>query len=315
MSTMTSYTGNGAYCFTNSLHMCLQQAGLDARYTTGVLECLGGMAVSAVLYRDGGLPMFFPSSPFTEPDRAVSDTLAVLGWTCDEARGGTEAEAAERLRSLPLPAQLGPCNMGRLTYNPNYEFLNDADHYITLLAVTADHVTVHDPGGYPYATLPHAQLMQAWSAEGVCYGPNARPLAYVSRSNFRAVEPVTWEEVLRRGLARMRELVRCESNGPIAFSGPTAFRALADEIEAGQGPAMRGHLVWFALPLGARRSNDAAAFLRLCGEDAAAEVMAQKSRHYGAMVYPTVHQDWTAVIHLLHELAEIEAMLVEALAN
>lgn len=42
MTKMTSFTGGGAYCFSNSLHMCLQQAGLEARVTPGVLECLGG---------------------------------------------------------------------------------------------------------------------------------------------------------------------------------------------------------------------------------------------------------------------------------
>lgn len=272
------------------------------------------MGVGAALY-DFGDVMFFPSSPFTEPDHAINETLVALGWTCDEARGGTEAEATQRLRSLPLPAQLGPCNMGHLTYNPGHENMMNSDHYVTLLEVHDEYVRVHDPHGYPNATLPRAQWMQAWSAEGVNYGPNARPLAYVSRSNFRPVESLTFEGMLQRGLAKMRELMGCAAEGPNVFAGPAAFRAFADAVEAGHGPQMHGQLVWFALPLGARRSNDVAIFLRMVGEDAAATLTEEKSRLYGALVYPAVHHDWVSVARLLRELAETESALIATLVK
>ncbi len=105
---MTSYSGNGPYCFSNSLHMCLRSAGCDA--TPGLLEYLGGMAFGAGMYLFGGHPMFLPSSPANEPDAALSRALSMLGWTCDESRSPTDDpdEALARLRRSPLPAQVGP---------------------------------------------------------------------------------------------------------------------------------------------------------------------------------------------------------------
>lgn len=312
---MTSYTGNGAYCFTNSLHMCLRHEGLDPRYTTGILECLGGMAVGASYHRWGDTRLFFPSPAMTQPDRAIDDVLAALGWTCTDTRGGTEAEAAERLRSLQLPAQLGPCNMGHLTYNPNYAYLDGSDHYVTLLGAHNDSVQVHDPAGYPYARLPFAKMMEAWSAVGVDYGPSVRPLAYVARTNFFADDPPPFDQVLQRGLTHMRELLSREIDGPNSFSGPAAIRALAEDIAAGHGPKMRDHLVWFALPLGARRSSDAADFMRLCGEGRAEDLMYQRAYQYGVLQHPVVHGDWPTVLEALRDLAKIETAVIAALVQ
>ena len=43
----TAYTGNGPYCYSNSLHMCLTQAGMAAVPPMGLLECMTGTQSSA----------------------------------------------------------------------------------------------------------------------------------------------------------------------------------------------------------------------------------------------------------------------------
>ena len=43
MARATAYTGNGPYCYSNSLHMCLTQAGMPAVPPVSLLECMTGM--------------------------------------------------------------------------------------------------------------------------------------------------------------------------------------------------------------------------------------------------------------------------------
>ncbi len=310
------YIGNGAYCYSNSLCMCLQKAGIGPHVTSSLIECLGGMPFGAGYFHFGDSHMFFPSSPANEPDQAISRALSALGWTCDESRTAETDPATDallRLRSAGLPAQVGPMNNGWLTYDPNHGYLSGVDHYITVLRVDADQVQVHDPAGYPFATLPLSDFLQAWQAEGVSYGPNARPLAYVLRANFRPCETVNQQEVQQRGLARMRDLLHIHLTGPEVFSGPDAYRAAAADLRAGKGDDLREHLIRFSLPLGARRTADAAAFLASCGEHRGAACLDRKAQAYGAALYPATHRQWDRLASQFDELAALEENFLDVI--
>jgi hypothetical protein len=309
---MISYTGGSSYCYANSLHMCLQEAGSAPWVTPGLIECLGGMPFGAGFFQFNNQPMFFPSTPLQDPDHAVSQALWALGWACDESRAGEEQDARQRLRDAVLPAQVGPMNNGGLTYHPYHPHLAGVDHYVTVLHVERDRVQVHDPSDYPFATLPLSDFLHAWRADGINYGPKARPLAYVLRSRFHQVEPLTLPEVLNRGLVRLREALKFSLTGPEAFSGPLAFRRAAAIIRDGRGEELREHLFQFSLPLGARGCADGAVFLSMSGETAGAACLEQKAALYGAALYPAVHRHWPVLADCFEQLAEIEEAFLAA---
>ena len=81
-----------------------------------------------------------------------------MRWTCTVTRGGDAESALDRLRTTPLPVQVGPLDYGELTYHPNRAYMIGSDHYVTVLAIEDDTVRVHDPGGHPFATLPIADF-------------------------------------------------------------------------------------------------------------------------------------------------------------
>ena len=157
---MLPYVGSGDYCFSNSLHMSLLGSGAppESLPSTGFLECLTTMPFGYTYLKEAEL--FFFSGP--NPDLGLTRAIETLGWTCQVERGGTEGEALTRLRAAAQhgPVLIGPLNMGSLTYNPNYPYLEGADHYIVVLSVEEDHVFVHDPKGFPCAALPVENLLK-----------------------------------------------------------------------------------------------------------------------------------------------------------
>jgi hypothetical protein len=314
---MIRFTGGSSYCYANSLHMCLQETGSDPWITPGLIACLGGMPFGAGFFQFDDQPMFFPSTPLVDPDRAVSQALWALGWACEETRAAEDQsteEALQRLRAAFLPAQVGPLSNAWLTYHPYHPHLAGVDHYITVLKVGADYVQVHDPTDYPFATLPLSDFMRAWQASDINYGPNARSLAYVLRSHFRPVESLTQQNVLRRSVACLRETLQLSLTGPGAFSGPLAFHRAAAIIRNGRGNELREHLFRFSLPLGARGCVDGAMFLSASGEQASAACLERKAELYGAALYNTVHRHWQALADQFEQLAELEQSFLDTMS-
>jgi len=196
---MTSlYSGSGAYCYANSLHMCLGAAGFDAVPGPGFLECLTTMPFGAGYIRleQGALPLLSPVT--VDPDAGLTRALAALGWTCQEGQGGDEAEALDRLREglMHGPVVLGPLDMGYLSYHPDCAHQPDADHHIAVLALEDDHALVHDPDGYPYAVLPLADLLTSWRADSIDWKRGAYRMRYA----FRQQHPRSRGDMIRRTL-------------------------------------------------------------------------------------------------------------------
>ncbi len=306
---MNTYSGNGPYCYANSLHMCLMSAGLDRSVTPGLVECLGGMPFGAAYFRFGDTPTFFPSTPARQPDSALDQALWALGWACESSRASASdsaASALERLRAAPLPVLIGPVDFGKLTYVPNHADFGGSDHYVVALEVAEDRVRVHDPAGYPFAMIPLDDFMVAWEAKTIDYGPSAGLLRYVLRCGFHQAEPLSRAESLQRMVTRIRELNSYSWEGPQVFGGPAAFRALAKDICTESAERQRGHLIWFALPLGARRCTDGATFLAEAGLSAGADCMERKAKLYGEALYDAVHRRWDALACRFEDLAKAE---------
>ena len=75
----TAYTGSSHYCYSNSLHMCLKQAGMVNLPDAGLLECMTGMPFGT-LFLQFETPLFFPSHADLNPHSGLSRALSILGW-------------------------------------------------------------------------------------------------------------------------------------------------------------------------------------------------------------------------------------------
>jgi hypothetical protein len=310
---MIPYTGNGAYCYANSLHMSLLGAGAAAKDLPepGFLECLATMPFGHVYLALEDGPLVFFSGPPIDPDRGLTLAIASLGWTCHEQRGGEADEALARLREAAThaPVLVGPLDLGYLSYNPEHHFLAGADHFVVVLAVESDHVLMHDPQGYPCAILPLPEFLQAWRADRIDY----RSAPYTFRSGFRQVEQVSRQAMIARALPAMRANVQADPGGPVAYGGVQALYLLARDLRGKVPEKLTGHLLHFALPLAARRHLDGAAFLREVGKEEAAACLEQQALLFGAAQYKAAHKHWSQVADIIEHIAEIESKLLTVL--
>lgn len=83
---MTRYTGNGAYCYSNSVYMALRESGAAAAELPepGFIECLTTMPFGTLYLRVGRDLLVYFSSPLATPDRGITTALDALGWECRE---------------------------------------------------------------------------------------------------------------------------------------------------------------------------------------------------------------------------------------
>lgn len=316
---IVAYAGNGAYCYSNALHMSLRTAGaMGANLPDpGFLECLTTMPFGCTYLRgaDGSL-VFFDG---LDPEQGMRRALRALGWACDEWHGTGDGagqadgeEALGRLRAAVAagPALLGPLDMGLLPYRPGTPRARGADHYIVALATEGGRVRVHDPGGYPCAVLGEGELLDAWQADAIDYksGP------YTLRSGFRRIESVDRAAAVARTLPLARENVVRDPDGPARYGGPRALRLLAADLRGAVPAGLAGHLTGFALPLGARRALDAAGFLAEADRPAAARAMETQALLLGEAQYLAARGRWPEAADVAERLARLQDDLAAALA-
>jgi hypothetical protein len=308
---MLPYTGSSAYCYANSLHMALYGAGMPPNRlpSPGMLECLTTMPFGFLAFDHGTHKMLFPNNPEADPDRGLGLALGFLGWACDEDHGGDPDLAIERLRRAVAegPVLVGPLDMGHLDYIPGHQDAAGIDHFAVVISMDSEQVILHDPEGYPFATLPIASFLTAWRAEHIDYG---RKL--MMRSRFRQVDDPDTKQVIEHALPVIRRGIQASMNGPVTFGGQAALLLAINDLHS-ESPQSVGNLPFFVLPLGARRSMDGSIFLREAGLDRAADLMARRAMLLGEAQISAVRKAWPEVAVIFERIAENESDLSAAL--
>jgi hypothetical protein len=265
-----------------------------------VIEVLTGSPFGATFI--AGLPFFSPAG--WDPDIGLTPAIAALGWTCERTAGGDAAEAVGRLRAAVRtgPVLVGPVEFGLLRHIPGMGTPIGSDHFVVVIGVDETTVTFHDPHGHPYATLPLDAFVAAWRAETVPYPSTP----FTMRAGFRRTEDVQLATALHRSLT---EAVRW-----LDGAGDTV-EILAGRVTAGLDDHTHGHLVHFAVRVGARRLADAAAWLGRIGWDGAAGIADGQARLLGGIQYDLVSGDHLAAADALRALAPTYAELRAALVQ
>jgi hypothetical protein len=317
------YTGNAAYCFTNSLHMCLQASSRDrgAVPEPGFLECLTGMTFGG--HYSSKWVRYWPSAPNYSPEKGGGLALAVetLGWTCETWHGGDPVasdvdaimadEALARLRAAVRdgPVLLGPVDFGFLSHFRGSSQMAGTDHYVVGLDLNERGLLLHDPAGLPYAVLPVEHLLPAWRADRIGFklGP------YTMRHRFRRVTTVTRSAMIERTLPVARRNTLANPGGPETFGGAEALVQLARQLRSEVTEGLERNLLGFSFPTAARRSVDAACFLTKGGHDEAAALVGQRATLWGRATSAAARREWGLAADTLDEMAEIERSLAGAL--
>jgi hypothetical protein len=304
------YTGAGPYCYSNSLSMCLAAAGCDdpGICEPGFLECLTTMPFGKQYLRttSGSIGVFFPDG--SDPDTGLTRALDALGWDCDDTLGGDAASALGRLRRAVAsgPALVGPLEMGYLGYNPATSNSPIGDHFLVAIGMEDDTLLVHDPAGYPCAIISWDQFCSAWRADGIAYrrGP------YTLRHGFRRVREVKRDMMVQQSIPLVRQNAMRRSDEGV-LRGAEALRSFAYDLRGKVPERVRGHLVWFALPLGARRCLDGSGFLVEAGLPDLARNFELQARLFGRMHTDAVARRWGAVIDAMTQLGDLEEQFTE----
>ncbi len=187
----------------------------------------------------------------------------------------------------------------------------ESDHFVVALSVEQDYAVVHDPNGFPYATLPLDTLLQAWRAERIGYITEP----YTLRADFQLTESMSRQAMIAATLPYARSNLRHDPGGPAIYGGVHALRVLAQLLHADMPKQLGEHLVYFALPFAVRRKLDAAAFLREGNQPAAAELIEHQARLLGCAQYPAVQHEWPAVAALVEQVVDLEERLLALCAS
>lgn len=300
------YIGSGPYCYANSFAMMFGEHAPS----TAVIEFATGSPFGMQML-GGALPLFDPHG--WNPDAGFDGALAALGWRSDRSCGGSAGEAQERLHDALAhgPAWIGPVEMGYFRHQPGMTGPIQADHYVVALAIEDGCVLMHDPQGFPYATLPLADFMAAWAADTVDYGA-----PYTLRTGFTRVSAVSETEAIRAALPAAARWLAMDPQRPVpagTLGNADAAEALADRLLDGCDDALRMHLIHFAVRVGARRASDAAACLARAGCPQAAAVAAEQARYIGALQHPLVTRRDASAAQCLRRLAPTYSRLLAAL--
>jgi len=279
---MQPYIGSGPYCYSNSLAMMLG----DHAPAPSVIEVLTGSPFGFELLA-GHLPLFDPYG--WDPDQGLDTAIDLLGWTCRREGADDDEEAIAKLRDEVKagPVLVGPVEMGLLLNHPGFGQPIGADHFLLVLEVDDDRVRYHDPHGFPYATLPVAAFLAAWRADTIGY----KSARYTVRSHFRRNREVSEEAALHACLPLAAAWLSQRDDvevPPGTIGGQAATDRLTEMLLAGLEPGIHGHMVNFAIRVGARRLTDAATALASLGLHAAADVASEQARLVGSLQYELV---------------------------
>ncbi len=300
------YVGDGHYCYSDALSMVFGSASPGP----SAIEVLTGSPFGMAIHQPpqiqvrGTELVYFAPARWT-PEVGIDTSLSLLGWSCVHASGDPDA-AVETLRQATPeePVLAGPVEMGLLPHHPGLGRPIGADHYLTVIGCEGNTVLMHDPRGYPYATLPVDGLLTAWQSDTI-YVPVE---SYTTRAKFRRSREVDLHTALRRSLpAAAQWLEGSESRA--------AAERLAEILEAGINTSQFFHLASYMLCGGARRLSDAAVLLGEIGLTEVAGIMDQQARLVGATQHPVVIGDRAAAAANFRKLAPMYDLLADAMSR
>ncbi len=309
------YEGNSPYCYSSALRMCLEtwRASESPWPSVGVLETLSTMPFGVFLLPPPAGPKLFFSPLSVDPDLGLERAVDSLGarWRTEHPPGPVQARGLLRRALEEGPVLAGPLDMSSLPYHPGHEQLRGVDHYVVITGLEGDRIRIQDPGGYPEMILPQGTFFEAWRAEGIPFPHHP----YTFRWELRRTLVPSPEEIFQRALPRIVETVRMDPGERAVPVGPRALREAAEAFRQGPiSPGMASFHARFAFPLGARRSADAAVFLRRFGLAAGADLLGEKARLLGEAGYALSLSDGPEVARTLDALAGVEERLRSALS-
>jgi len=293
------------YCYANSTAMLLSSVG--EQVSPRLIEALSAVGLGASIMPNG-LAFFGELVP---PDRGISQALGLLGFTCEEAATETPDRAPfDHLEALldEGPVVLGPLDMMYLTYNPMRPRQAGVDHYVLAYGMTGDKIYLHDPAGFAHVFIDREQLGQAWKADAISY----RRGHYRYWAAPRPSGKLTLAETYDRAIDTFQRLYQHAEQRPETgdrLIGREALLALADTVERGfLSDDQRGHLIYFALPLGVKRALDYAAFFA-GHHDVLRQLKQDQAVEFGACLTHLVASNLGDAGQTLRKLAEIEATI------
>lgn len=302
-----SYIGSGPYCYANSFAMLF---GAHAP-STAVIEFATGSPFGMQLV--GGSLLFFDPYGWT-PEAGFDGALEAMGWASTVIKSTSDDEALDQLRRALAggPVWVGPVEIGHLRHQPGMSGPIGSDHYLVVLAIKDGRVRMHDPQGYPFASLPVDDFLTAWRAETIDYGA-----PFTMRTNFRRVRVAQEDDVIRASLRNAVRWLSMENAAHLpegTVGNAEAAEVLAGMIEDGCNDDLRGHLIHFAVRVGARRLADAATCLARIGHAEAARIASEQAQLVGSLQYPLVTGHDEEAADILRALAPTYARLLSSFA-
>jgi len=300
------YIGSGPYCYANSFAMLF---GAHAP-STAVIEFATGSPFGMQLV-GASLPFFDPYG--WTPEAGFDGALEAMGWASTVIKSTSDDEALDQLRRALAggPVWVGPVEIGHLRHQPGMSGPIGSDHYLVVLAIEDGRVRMHDPQGYPFASLPVDDFLIAWRAETIDYGA-----PFTMRTTFRHVREVREDDVIRASLRNGVQWLAMENAAHLpegTVGNAEAAEVLADMIEGGCNDDLRGHLIHFAVRVGARRLADAATCLARIGHVEAAGIASEQAQLVGSLQYPLVTGHDAEAAAILRALAPTYARLLFSL--
>lgn len=310
---MTGYQGNGAYCYANAASMLLSTIG--ANIPPSLLEVLTGFSLGAAIEIDNHL-LYFDNGT-SSPDQGINNAFQCLGF-----------EVLEKVcldgQPIPLdalkddlaksPVMLGPLDMGYLTYNPNYRFLGGADHYVLALGHHDDGILLHDPAGFPFATLSFEQLEPAWRADTITWSAGS----FRSWTSPIRISHPTSEEIYHQAIESFKLSYRDQHVMAVKekrIVGKAAIQWKVKQVKSGDiSEEDIGHFIHFAFPLGARRALDYAYFFKERNEQLAL-LKRQQAQLFGQCHTFAMSANWDRVAESLEQLAGVESNIESAILS
>lgn len=301
------YFGNGAYCYANTTAMLL--TSIKENISPSIIEVLSGVGLGAHLISKVNL-LFFN---FELPDTGIDNALKILGITCEAVKVSKQKPPPfSQLKKalIKSPVVIGPLDMGCLIYNPRYRQLNGADHYILVYKMTDKDIWLHDPAGFPCVSLSLENLKLAWQGDsGYCQD------VYRYWTIPKRTHSPSQDKIYREALKLYKNIyykgIKSAKNGFIV--GKQAIMTYADRIAKHKFFNIEiGHLVYFALPLGAKRALDFSSFFAFKDKDLA-ELKQKQAKLFGQTQTFATTKNSLELAASLKKIAEIEGQFWQTL--